>query len=294
MSAAVGTHADARHLELVTPEGIPLRFRLATVGDRVVAFLYDLLLFGLAAAALGLLAMLAGTALSELVAVFTVLTLFVLRMFYFTIAELRGHGTTWGKRRMSLRVIDRHGGTLRADAIFARNFMREIELFLPLAALLAPELLLPSATGVVYLAATLWLGLAAALPLLNAQRLRPGDLVGGTVVVVTPRTMLLSDLSDPVFERRTAAPAVTFTDGELEHYGVYELHVLEELLRTGSTREPDGHERLAATIRRKIGRDPARDADIDSLTFLRAFYDAQRAHLEARMLMGTRRERKRR
>lgn len=293
MSATLGAPGNGRHLEIVSPEGIPLRFRLASVGDRAIAFLYDLLLFALAAGAVGLLAMLAGAALSELVVVFAVLTLFVLRMFYFTIAELRGHGTTWGKRRVGLRVIDRHGGTLRADAIFARNFMREIELFLPLAALLAPEVLLPSATGVVYLAATLWLGLAAALPLLNAQRLRPGDLVAGTIVVVTPRTLLLSDLSDPVFERR-AAPAVTFTERELELYGVYELQVLEELLRSGGAREPDAYRRLAATIRRKIGRDPDGDAGVDALAFLHAFYDAQRAHLEARMLMGSRRERKRR
>ena len=44
---------------------------------------------------------------------------------------MRWRGITPGKRVFGLRVIDRGGGALRADAVIARNLMREIEVFLP-------------------------------------------------------------------------------------------------------------------------------------------------------------------
>ena len=59
------------------------------------------------------------------------LVFFFLRSFYFTVFELAWRGTTPGKRVFGLRVIDRGGGTLRADAVFARNLMREVEVFMP-------------------------------------------------------------------------------------------------------------------------------------------------------------------
>ena len=59
------------------------------------------------------------------------LVFFFLRNFYFAAFELAWRGMTPGKRVFGLRVIDRGGGTLRADAIFARNLIREVEVFIP-------------------------------------------------------------------------------------------------------------------------------------------------------------------
>jgi len=80
----------------------------------------------------------------------------------------------------------------------------------------------------------------ALLPLWNRQRLRIGDLVAGTMVVQTPAGALLDEVG-------ADADAVAFTPAQLDVYGVYELQVLEGLLRdydakrrptTGSPRWP--------------------------------------------------------
>ena len=73
---------------------------------------------------------------------------FLLRSFYFTFFELRWKGATPGKRSLGLRVIDAHGGALSSDAVLVRNLTREVEVFLPLAALFQAEQL-TSQQGVV-------------------------------------------------------------------------------------------------------------------------------------------------
>lgn len=67
-----------------------------------------------------------------------ILVSFFVRNFYFTIPELSLGGATIGKRALGLRVISGDGGPVRADAIFARNLTRNMELFLLLTALLLP------------------------------------------------------------------------------------------------------------------------------------------------------------
>ena len=62
---------------------------------------------------------------------------FLLRNFYFILFETAPRAATPGKRALGLRVAARDGGRLTADAIFARNAMRELEVFLPLTFLVA-------------------------------------------------------------------------------------------------------------------------------------------------------------
>ena len=51
-------------------------------------------------------------------------------------ANSRQHAAaTPGKRIMGLRVASRDGGRLKAEAVFSRNAMRELEVFLPLSVL---------------------------------------------------------------------------------------------------------------------------------------------------------------
>ena len=50
---------------------------------------------------------------------------FLLRGFYFTLFEMGRRAATPGKRIMRLRVVAREGRQLTANAIFARNVMRE-------------------------------------------------------------------------------------------------------------------------------------------------------------------------
>ena len=123
--------------EIITPEGVALPVDLGDRSARAIAVIIDLtIMFGsiflvsvLAALSLG------GFSTPGWQMSFVVLFSFAVRSFYFILFELRWHGTTPGKRMMGLRVIDRAGGRLQSDAVFARNLMREIEMFIPLSLL---------------------------------------------------------------------------------------------------------------------------------------------------------------
>lgn len=280
--------------EVVTPEGVPLRFELAGVGARAAALLLDLGLLIASALALVFALMLFGVLVGKLSLALVFVALFSLRCFYFTAFEVRWHGATPGKRAVGLRVIDAHGGPLSGEAVFARNLMREVELFLPLTVLLAPEHVLPDVAPVARPVALAWLALLALLPLFNRDGLRAGDLAAGTLVVRAPHVALLADLGEPVEPRGHPTPpaaALPFTARQLDVYGIHELHVLENLLRQAQDAADPRFALVAERVQRKIGWEDGHGAGGPS-GFLRAFYAAQRARLEQRLTLGERRERK--
>lgn len=311
------TLAKARFHRVVTPEGLALPFAVAPVGDRLSAFLLDLLVIAAAAVGIWLLASL--TVLVGLPALgisFAVVVWFLLWNFYFVYFEVRWGGRTFGKRRADLRVISRDGGPLTAEAIIARNLMRNLELNLPVLVLLAPAQMLPEAPSWGRLLAAAWLFVFALMPLLNGDRLRCGDLVAGTMVVEMPAAVLLADLAgrgEARAERsarrpaaRWSAPAVSavspfapapeaypFTRQQLDIYGIHELQVLEDLLRRDDQGTLDRRvlDEVGEKIKAKIGWPRERWND-PSRPFLDAFYRAQRALLEQKMLFGQRQERK--
>jgi uncharacterized RDD family membrane protein YckC len=304
VSAASPTETARLH-RVTTPEGISLPFAVASVGDRITAFVIDffviLLVSILATLATGFLMALgaeeAGTSLAILIG-------FLLWNFYFVFCEVQWGGMTIGKRKVGLRVISRDGGPLTAEAIFARNLMRNLELYLPLGAVVAPTALFPGAPGWGALFAIAWILVFAFMPLFNKDRLRCGDLVAGTLVVRAPKTVLLPDLAErPVLQRpvatgRVAAPAPAdeypFTREQLDIYGIHELQVLEDLLRRDEQGTLDGRvlDDVAEKIKLKIAW-PHDRWHVPARPFLQAFYRAQRALLEQKMLFGQRRERKR-
>jgi uncharacterized RDD family membrane protein YckC len=265
----------------VTPEGVDLRVTLASASERAGAFLVD------AAAILGV--MIGLTLLCVLLnrvsprgaraaaMIVWLLGFFVLRNGWFLAFELGARAATPGKRVFGLRVAGRHGGRLSADALFARNAMREIEVFLPLTFLIA------RAQGIDAVMAgfgLIWAAVFTLLPLFNRDRLRAGDLVAGTWVVRAPRRALSAELTGQA--RRDDRFA--FEPTHLEAYGVAELQVLEEVLR--------GQERralrvVADRIRGKIGWRIGPE-ETDRL-FLEAYYSALRGRLESGLLMGRRR-----
>ena len=285
-----------RERDLLTPEGVPLRFTLAGAGDRLGAFLIDLTFVSVASALLGIAMMtvlIGRDAFDHLVVAAILLASFLLRSFYFMWFEIRWHGMTPGKRLLGIRVIDGSGGPLTPQAVIARNLLRDVEFFLPISLVVAPQMVWPGAPGWAAELAALWAVALGLLPLFNADRLRPGDLVGGTLVVLAPRVLLLDDLgAHAAGERALARPAAhAFTDEQLDVYGIYELQTLEAVLRRGAgeaNREALGA--VAERIRRKISWEaPAKP---EAYWFLRDFYAALRARLESRMLLGKRRESK--
>lgn len=281
MADAALDRDDSRSVRsVVTPEGVDLKLRVADAGTRAVAFLIDAAIMVAIMAAMTLLTALAffgsGGAGAEIYAVIWLLGFFLLRNAWFIAFELGPRAATPGKRVMGIRVASRDGGRLRAEAVFARNALREIEVYLPISFLFAGG---GDIDGWIALMGILWSGVFVLFPLFNRDRLRAGDLIAGSWVVRAPRARLLRDLSTDWI-----GPAFTFSPVQLQAYGVKELHVLEGVLRNGDRKVEAA---VAQRIRGKIGWGSAPDErDRD---FLAAYYAALRGRLEQRLLFGHRR-----
>jgi uncharacterized RDD family membrane protein YckC len=294
---SIGVVLARRQRAIVTPEGVPLIVELADRGSRAAAFMLDVVFIILMMVVGGVALIFTASVLEVWSFVIAVLGFFLLRIFYFPITELRWRGATPGKRILGLKVIDRHGGPLKPEAIVVRNLMREVEVFMPLTVMLIPAL-----TGFETLEQLLmlgWVGIFTLMPLFNRDGLRVGDMVAGTLVIAAPKATLLPDLTaraQPAiaFLREKQASPYRFTPAQLGHYGVYELQTLEAVLRRAEAGSLAGRNEIARRIRHKIGW-PAADqmppdkVHIDATAFLEAFYVAQRAHLERRLLFGHRR-----
>lgn len=281
-------------LALVTPEEVPVHFRVGDIGGRLGALALDLLIQAAGLTALMLPVVLSGQLLGEAAMAAAMVLFFLVRVLYFPFFELRWHGRTPGKKKLGLRVVARDGGPLTAGMVFARNLTRELEIFLPLTLLLARRSFLEMSAGA-GLAAVVWICVLILIPFANRHRLRVGDLVAGTVVVAEPRPVLLDDLAETA-QRTRAADEYTFTGEQLEIYGIEELQVLEEVLRRPEAAHRDRLlQRIAATVQAKIDwvPPPGRTAEhFQPERFLRAFYAAQRSRLEAGLLSGERRQRR--
>lgn len=268
---------------LVTPEGVDLGVELAPVAARFAALAVDLTI--LAAVAIGVLlvfALVAGGGMpGDLALILLLIGLFVLRNAWFLGWEMTARAATPGKRLMKIRVAMRNGGRLTADAVFARNVMREPELFLPLQLLLTGGAAEGPGGGWMTLMFLVWTAGLALLPAFNRDKLRAGDLIAGTWVVMAPRAALKADLSRGAVTNTGDYP---FTREQLDAYGVKELHVLEDVLRT---MEKAVVKDVAFRIREKIGWTAGvNETDAE---FLKAYYAGLRDRLEKRMLLGHRR-----
>jgi uncharacterized RDD family membrane protein YckC len=270
--------------ELVTPEGVDLRLRVGAYAERFAALLLDFMILGAGLAALTVVALLVGgvtkvTWMGEALMIVWLLGVFLARNFYFVWFEARPRAATPGKRAMGLRVIAADGGQLTADAVFARNAMREVEVFLPLTFFAARG---EGIDAFLIALGAIWSGVFVVFPLFNRDRRRLGDLAAGTMVVKAPRRLLEPDLADA---ERAASGGLVFTPVQLDAYGIKELHVLEDVIRAGDRR---AMAEVATRIRAKITWDGA--TDIPDRTFLNAYYAALRGRLESRLLFGRRRK----
>ena len=282
-----------RRKTIISPEGVPLEFTIATAGDRAAAFILDFVFMTLISLAIVLPAGLFsgfGSSGGWLMAIAIVLV-FLNTTFYHVYFEMRWQGLTPGKRRLKLRVIDRDGGTLSPRAVFARNLTRNLEIYLPVAVIVDANALFPDAPGWVAVLAGMWLLVLAFFPVFNRERLRMGDIIAGTLVIVRPEAMLSTDLGSARTKVAQTRATYDFTREQLEIYGIYELQVLEDLLRGKGANDPTAVAAVCEMIKRKISW-PADRWKVDAYVFLEDFYAAQRGRLEHEMLMGKRRERK--
>jgi len=290
-TAAVSLRADAvrRRRELVTPEGLVLPLTIASRGARAGALLLDLTLIFVGFLVLGIVLGLMGVGdlaldegnlspAAEAILVLLILLVFLSRYGYFLWFELGPRGATPGKRALGIRVAARGGGRLTAEAVIARNLMRDVEVFVPIVFLLSGVV----DWGTMGIAALVWLAVFVLFPFFNRDSLRAGDLVAGTWVVEAERHKLMQAMS----VAGAAAPAATyrFGEAELSVYGEHELQVLEGVLRQDNTQ---AQRQVMEAICRKIGWQAGAG---DERAFLEAFYAALRGRLEGQMRFGKRKK----
>lgn len=284
---------------VMSPEGIALPFEVAPPSDRAIALLLDLLLLHGLLLLLGAVTIgLTGLGLGGHGMALFLLASFLLRNAYFSWCEIAWGGRTPGKNALHLRVVSRAGGTLPAEAVLARNLTRDFEVFLPFLSLFAPGALLPGLPGWAALLGLVWLLAGGLLPFFNRDRLRLGDMLGGTMVVRAPRVALLPDVVDaeptPADAPGSAPPrGYVFTLEQLDQYGIEQLQVLERLLRAEPSTSGDAVLRgVVERIRTKLGWTAAVPAARER-EFLQEFYRQQRARLEHKALFGVRQQTKR-
>jgi len=268
---------------LVTPEGAEIRLRLASVAERAGALFIDLAIQWAVMVAMWIAFayVAAGIGFGQMHVAFAFLLVFhfVLRNFYFIFFEIGRKAATPGKRALGLRVASRDGGRLTADAVLARNFMREVEIGLPLQFLFMGGDQVGAWIALLGLA---WSGVFMLFPLFNKDKMRVGDLLAGTWVIKAPKAQLMQDIVSAVTSPELGA-RFAFTPQQVDAYGIHELHVLEDVLRQSA---PVVKQQVAARIRAKVGWDPG-TGETD-LAFLEAYYAALRKRLEQRMLLGER------
>ena len=287
-----GRDTERRVRALTTPEGLAMPVMLAGRGARVAALAIDLgiIFFGFIA----ILVVLGGIGLGvvdlesssaspalELIAVLLLVAFFLSRYAYFLVFELGPRGATPGKRAVGIRVAARavggRSGRLSAEAVIARNLVRDAELFLPL---IWVTVGLSGEMGVAGAAAAVWLLVFALFPFFNRDNLRAGDLVAGTWVIESRRPKLPGAMS--VGTDRSAD--YRFDDDALATYGEHERQVLERVLRED---RPEALRQVTETICAKFGWTAGSG---DEREFLEAFYAALRARLERDMRFGRRKK----
>ncbi|MFQ5622490.1 MAG: RDD family protein [Paracoccaceae bacterium] len=287
------TRREKRILEsFLPPEGVPLRFEVAGLGARIGAQIIDILLAVTTVLALLLALGYSGIVPWTALVIIGSLLFFGIRVPYHALSELLWNGQTLGKRLTHLRVISADGRSLQPHAVAVRNLMKEMEVFVPAAYIVAAPVL----SWQMQLALFVWIAILVTVPLMNRKRQRFGDILANTYVVFLPKPLLLPDVAS-VGRVWSDDGQFVFLPHQLDHYGKFELQTLEALLQTREAalrykalqQHRDSLRKVAETIRRKIGySDRVPDTEIES--FLRAFYRAQRAYLENRKLFGDARE----
>ncbi len=287
--AAYGEYGRTATL-ISTPEGVILPFINASFGERMGAILIDLVIIVLAPIALILIWIILPfhegfeknhkTAQAIIEIIFYAFMFFI-RSGYFIFFEMGPRAATPGKRALKLRVIAQDGGRLTPAAIFTRNALREVELYIPITIIIFQG----AGHSLLSLMAFLWALALILLPLFNKQHARLGDFLAGSRVVHMPKASLSYDLADLDGDRNLG---LTFTPEQLA-YGEMELQVLEQVLRD---RKPAVMRAVADKIKARISwQAPKNAADLPSdEAFLRAYYGALRAWLENKMLLGKRRK----
>lgn len=159
-----------KNVEIITTQNVVLQYELASLQDRVFAFLIDFfcLVLGLTILSGILAGMAAGSETGATLVVFLTSTVFIL---YSLVLETFNNGQSIGKKAMKIRVIKLEGANATFSDYAARWAFRMIDIYFSLGSL------------------------AAILILTSSKGQRIGDIIANTAIVKTvPRTNI--DLDD--------------------------------------------------------------------------------------------------
>ena len=141
--------------KFVTNQNIEIDLELGSLGDRIVAFILDVMLMGVVAIIIGM--MLSNLQLES----WLMMTIYIPMMFYSFAFEYFGEGQTPGKRVMNIKVVKLDGSTPTLGGYLLRWLFRVIDIWL------YPIMFAPAVISII---ATK-----------NGQRI--GDLAAGTTVI---------------------------------------------------------------------------------------------------------------
>lgn len=157
------------NLVINTAQNVNLDYKIVSVGERILAFFIDFLLFSLYIFLIELITDAMGTAFSDRWTIFGLQQLLLLPlMFYSLYMHILFNGQTVGKMIMKTRVIRMDGSPAHWSHYFTRWMLRLVDIWM--------------FTGSIGLLSILF----------SAKRQRIGDMASGTVVISTQKKTNIS------------------------------------------------------------------------------------------------------
>lgn len=230
------------HIEFETPENVKVRYEIAGLGSRFLAWITDQLLLVI----LGFLILL-GLIVGGLAAGsdfqfseernvpyaigLAILIIGLGNFVYFAVFELFMRGQTIGKRQVNIRVVKVNGFGLDAGSILIRNLFRVLD-HIPV----------------------MWV-----VPFFSSRAQRLGDMVAGTVLVLDEPPKL-QGLREILLARKPTERVFRFAPSALQKLRSSDFEAVEKLLDRWSELTSEQQQSLSATIAgalsQRLGMDP--------------------------------------
>src|SRR5687767_12037249 len=115
-------------VEIVTPENIAFRYRVAGPFRRFPAFVMDLLIRTALVASISIGLLLAGAFVGVIAIAVIIILHFVVEWFYGGFCETYFNGQTPGKRVMGIRVLSENGHPITPIQAVLRNILRFVDM----------------------------------------------------------------------------------------------------------------------------------------------------------------------
>jgi len=217
-----------KQIEITTAQKVTIQYELATLRDRILAYIVDMIILVITLILLGILVSLVAYESSEMMTILYVMVLAPVFLLYTLVFELVMNGRTPGKKALGIKVVKLTGGIPSFDDLLVRWVFRWLDIYTGLGAIAA---LLISAGD-------------------KSQRL--GGLLSNTAVIKFKSSygVRLSDIErmyESFEQYEPIYPGVTaFTDDE--------MLLVKKLLKRNSFKSNDAHTNLVQDTAAAIGR----------------------------------------